>query len=110
MGNWFPNTLENTKGNRTWARFVEGIRLDGRQTTDIRPIWCEVDYTFLHGSSVFTRGETRGISDGNARNFQKANIIDSPSNQGKTFIYTPASFCTGETTTTQYFKTWSWAW
>ena len=41
----------------------EGIRLDGRKTTDIRPIWCEVDYLpSTHGSAIFTRGETQALA------------------------------------------------
>jgi polyribonucleotide nucleotidyltransferase len=41
----------------------EGIRLDGRKTTDIRPIWSEVDYLpGTHGSSIFTRGETQSLT------------------------------------------------
>lgn len=41
----------------------EGKRLDGRKTTEIRPIWCEVDYVpGPHGSAVFTRGETQSLS------------------------------------------------
>ncbi len=41
----------------------EGIRLDGRSTSDIRPIWCEVDYLpMAHGSAVFTRGETQSLT------------------------------------------------
>ena len=41
----------------------EGIRLDGRQTTDIRPIWCEVSpLPGPHGSAIFTRGETQSLS------------------------------------------------
>ncbi len=41
----------------------EGIRLDGRKTTEIRPIWCEVDYLpGPHGSAVFTRGETQSLA------------------------------------------------
>ncbi len=41
----------------------EGIRLDGRKTTDIRPIWCETDYIpGPHGSAVFTRGETQSLA------------------------------------------------
>lgn len=41
----------------------EGIRLDGRGTKDIRPIWCEVDYLpATHGSAVFTRGETQSLT------------------------------------------------
>lgn len=41
----------------------EGVRLDGRKTTDIRPIWCEVDYLpCAHGSAIFTRGETQALA------------------------------------------------
>jgi polyribonucleotide nucleotidyltransferase len=41
----------------------ESIRLDGRKTDEIRPIWCEIDYLpSAHGSSVFTRGETQSIT------------------------------------------------
>ena len=41
----------------------EGVRLDGRSTTQIRPIWCEVDYLpAAHGSAVFTRGETQSLT------------------------------------------------
>ena len=41
----------------------EGVRLDGRSTTQIRPIWCEVDYLpGAHGSAIFTRGETQSLS------------------------------------------------
>ncbi|MBQ9285010.1 MAG: polyribonucleotide nucleotidyltransferase [Bacteroidaceae bacterium] len=41
----------------------EGIRLDGRGTTDIRPIWCEVSpLPGPHGRSIFTRGETQSLS------------------------------------------------
>ncbi len=41
----------------------EGLRLDGRRTEDIRPIWCEVDYLPMpHGSAIFTRGETQSLT------------------------------------------------
>ena len=41
----------------------EGIRLDGRHTTEVRPIWCEVGYLpCAHGSAIFTRGETQSLS------------------------------------------------
>ena len=41
----------------------EGIRLDGRKTTDIRPIWCEASpLPGPHGSAIFTRGETQSLS------------------------------------------------
>jgi len=41
----------------------EGQRLDGRKTTEVRPIWSEVDYLpGTHGSAVFTRGETQSLT------------------------------------------------
>ena len=41
----------------------EGIRLDGRKTTDIRPIWCEAGpLPMPHGSALFTRGETQSLA------------------------------------------------
>lgn len=41
----------------------EGIRLDGRKTSEIRPIWSEVDYLpCTHGSAIFTRGETQSLT------------------------------------------------
>ena len=41
----------------------EGIRLDGRVTNQVRPIWCEVDYLpCAHGSAIFTRGETQALA------------------------------------------------
>ncbi len=41
----------------------ERVRLDGRKTTDIRPIWSEIDYIpSAHGSSIFTRGETQSLT------------------------------------------------
>ena len=41
----------------------EGKRLDGRKTTDIRPIWCEVNpLPGPHGSAIFTRGETQSLT------------------------------------------------
>jgi len=41
----------------------EGIRLDGRKTNEIRPIWAEIDYLpAAHGSAIFTRGETQSLT------------------------------------------------
>ena len=41
----------------------EGVRLDGRKTDEIRPIWCETDYLpGPHGAAVFTRGETQALA------------------------------------------------
>ena len=78
----------------------EGIRLDGRQTTDIRPIWCEVDYLpSTHGSSVFTRGETQALATVTLGTSREANIIDLPTEQGEENFYLHYNFppfCTGE--------------
>jgi polyribonucleotide nucleotidyltransferase len=41
----------------------EGVRLDGRKTDQVRPIWCEADYLPTpHGSALFTRGETQSLT------------------------------------------------
>ncbi len=41
----------------------EGVRLDGRKTTEIRPIWSEINYLpAAHGSAIFTRGETQSLT------------------------------------------------
>ena len=55
----------------------EGKRLDGRKTTDIRPIWCEVGYLpGPHGSSIFTRGETQSLTSVTLGTKQDEKIID----------------------------------
>lgn len=42
---------------------LDGVRLDGRGPSEIRPIWCEVDYLpSTHGSAIFTRGETQSLT------------------------------------------------
>jgi polyribonucleotide nucleotidyltransferase len=78
----------------------EGIRLDGRKTTDIRPIWCEVDYLpSTHGSAIFTRGETQALATTTLGTSREANMIDSPSHQGEETFYLHYNFppfCTGE--------------
>ena len=78
----------------------EGIRLDGRKTTDIRPIWCEVDYLpSTHGSSVFTRGETQALATVTLGTSREANMIDLPTAQGEETFYLHYNFppfCTGE--------------
>lgn len=46
-----------------WVMLNEKKRLDGRQFDEIRPIWAEVDYLpMVHGSAVFTRGETQSLT------------------------------------------------
>lgn len=46
-----------------WVMLNDKLRLDGRKFDEIRPIWAEVDYLpMVHGSSVFTRGETQSLT------------------------------------------------
>ncbi len=62
----------------------EGKRLDGRKTTEIRPIWCEVDYLpGPHGSSLFTRGETQSLSTVTLGTKLDEKIVDDALVQGK---------------------------
>ncbi|WP_347174292.1 polyribonucleotide nucleotidyltransferase [Polaribacter uvawellassae] len=78
----------------------EGLRLDGRKTTDIRPIWCEVDYLpSTHGSSIFTRGETQALATVTLGTSREANQIDMPTYSGEETFYLHYNFppfCTGE--------------
>ena len=78
----------------------EGIRLDGRKTTDIRPIWCEVDYIpGPHGSAVFTRGETQSLTTVTLGTKLDEKILDEVLCQGKErFLlhYNFPPFSTGE--------------
>ena len=78
----------------------KGIRLDGRKTTDIRPIWCEVDYLpSTHGSSIFSRGETQSLATVTLGTSREANKIDMPSHEGEETFYLHYNFppfCTGE--------------
>ncbi|GGG26696.1 polyribonucleotide nucleotidyltransferase [Dokdonia pacifica] len=78
----------------------EGLRLDGRKTTEIRPIWCETDYLpSVHGSSVFTRGETQALATVTLGTSREANQIDMPSYEGEETFYLHYNFppfCTGE--------------
>lgn len=78
----------------------EGLRLDGRKTTEIRPIWCEVDYLpSTHGSAIFTRGETQALATVTLGTSREANQIDMPTYQGEETFYLHYNFppfCTGE--------------
>ncbi len=78
----------------------EGIRLDGRKTTEIRPIWCEVNYLpGPHGSAVFTRGETQSLATVTLGTKLDEKIVDEVLNQGhERFLlhYNFPPFSTGE--------------
>ncbi|MCA0960273.1 polyribonucleotide nucleotidyltransferase [Muricauda ruestringensis] len=71
----------------------EGLRLDGRKTTDVRPIWCETDYLpSVHGSAIFTRGETQALATVTLGTSREANQIDMPSYEGEETFYLHYNF------------------
>jgi len=71
----------------------EGLRLDGRKTDEIRPIWCEVDYLpSTHGSAIFTRGETQALATVTLGTSREANQIDMPSFEGEERFYLHYNF------------------
>ncbi|WP_047247653.1 polyribonucleotide nucleotidyltransferase [Maribacter thermophilus] len=71
----------------------EGLRLDGRKTNEIRPIWCEVDYLpSTHGSSIFTRGETQALATVTLGTSRDSNQIDMPSHEGEERFYLHYNF------------------
>ena len=78
----------------------EGIRLDGRKTNEIRPIWCETDYLpGPHGSAVFTRGETQALATVTLGTKLDEKIVDDVLNHGsERFLlhYNFPPFSTGE--------------
>ena len=78
----------------------EGKRLDGRKTTEIRPIWCEVSpLPGPHGSSIFTRGETQAMATVTLGTKDDEKIIDDVLTHGKErFLlhYNFPPFSTGE--------------
>jgi polyribonucleotide nucleotidyltransferase len=71
----------------------EGLRLDGRKTDEIRPIWCEVDYLpATHGSSIFTRGETQALATVTLGTSREANQLDMATFQGEETFYLHYNF------------------
>ena len=78
----------------------EGIRLDGRKTNEIRPIWCEVSpLPMPHGSSIFTRGETQSLTTVTLGTKHDEKLVDDVLDKGyMRFLlhYNFPPFCTGE--------------
>ena len=78
----------------------EGVRLDGRKTTDIRPIWCETSpLPMPHGSSIFTRGETQSLTTCTLGTKMDEKLVDDVlerSYQRFLLHYNFPPFCTGE--------------
>ena len=72
---------------------TERKRLDGRETTQIRPIWCEVDYLYSpHGSAVFTRGETQSLTTVTLGSATDVNRLDGVTHQGSEDFYLHYNF------------------
>lgn len=78
----------------------ERIRLDGRKFDEIRPIWSEIDYLpMVHGSSIFTRGETQSLTTLTLGGRMQEQMIDAATYQGtESFMlhYNFPPFSTGE--------------
>ncbi len=78
----------------------DGVRLDGRKTDEIRPIWGEVDYLpGAHGSAVFTRGETQALASITLGTKMDVKRIDNVTVQGEEkFLlhYNFPPFCVGD--------------
>ncbi len=78
----------------------EGIRPDGRKVTEIRPIWCEVGVLpRVHGSAVFTRGQTQALTVTTLGSTSEGQILDGLSNEDfKRYIhhYNMPPYATGE--------------
>ncbi len=78
----------------------EGVRLDGRKTDQIRPIWCEIGYLpAAHGSAIFTRGETQSLTTVTLGTKLDEKVIDEVMMKGtEKFVlhYNFPPFATGE--------------
>ena len=78
----------------------EGIRLDGRKTTEIRPIWCETSpLPMPHGSAIFTRGETQSLTTCTLGTKLDEKLVDDVLDRSyMRFLlhYNFPPFCTGE--------------
>ena len=90
IGSYYSKVEKEAVRNLT---LDEGLRLDGRKTDEIRPIWCEIDYLpSTHGSGIFTRGETQVLSTVTLGTSREANIIDMPSLEGEETFYLHYNF------------------
>ena len=78
----------------------DGIRLDGRKTTEIRPICCEIDYLpSVHGSAIFTRGETQALATvtlGTSMDVNKTDDVSWSGSEDFYLHYNFPPFSTGE--------------
>jgi polyribonucleotide nucleotidyltransferase len=95
-----PYFSEVKKKAVRWVMLNERKRLDGRNFDEIRPIWAEVDYLpMVHGSAVFTRGETQSLTTLTLGGKMDEQLIDGATFQGtEKFMlhYNFPPFSTGE--------------
>jgi len=101
LGNFIsPYFSEVKKKAVRWVMLNDRKRLDGRQFNEIRPIWAEVDYLpKVHGSAVFTRGETQSLTTLTLGGKMDEQLIDGATFQGtEKFLlhYNFPPFSTGE--------------
>lgn len=93
--------LYNMKKEKVRHKILfKGIRPDGRKTTEIRPIWCEVGLLpRVHGSGVFTRGETQVLTTctlGMLSEVQELDGLDTEEYKRYMHQYNMPGYTTGE--------------
>ena len=90
IGEYFHDVMKKAVRDLT---LNEGLRLDGRKTNEIRPIWIEVDYLpSVHGSAVFTRGETQALATVTLGTSREVNMIDGATMRAEEKFYLHYNF------------------
>jgi len=95
------DVLYKMKKEKVRAMIInDGIRPDGRKTTEVRPIWCEAGILpRVHGSSVFTRGQTQvlnALTLGTISEVQKLEGLDNDEYKRYIHHYNMPGYATGE--------------
>lgn len=97
---YIADVLYNMTKEKVRAKILKGVRPDGRKTTEIRPIWCEVDVLpRVHGSGVFTRGQTQVMTTttlGTISEVQKLEGLDGEPFKRYMHHYNMPPYSTGE--------------
>ncbi|KAG6398216.1 hypothetical protein SASPL_139671 [Salvia splendens] len=94
-------TVDNVRKKVVRRRIIgEGIRVDGRRLDDVRPVYCEAGHLpVLHGSSIFSRGDTQVLCTVTLGAPGEAQVLDSlvgPSTKKFMLHYSFPPFCTNE--------------
>ena len=95
------DTVYKIKKETMRAKIInDGVRPDGRKLDEIRPIWCEVGMLpRVHGSAVFTRGETQALSTatlGSLRDNQRLEGLEEEDEKRYMHFYNMPGYTTGE--------------